>query len=182
MLSRFQGIIIKLPRCYFHISGKSTRYVLYGFCDASAAAYAAVVYLCVDSDSTCFVVSKTRVSPLSQQTIPRLELLSCLLLARLLSHTFEVLREVIDVHIGSCFTDSTVALFWIKGEGKQWKQFVSNRVVEIRQLIPTCHWTHCAGSREGQPCRHAISRYFTTLQVLSGGMDPTGYLSLNQRN
>jgi len=38
LLSRFQGIIVKLSRCYFHISGKLTRSIYNGFCDASAAA------------------------------------------------------------------------------------------------------------------------------------------------
>ena len=58
---------------------------------------------------------------------------------------FEALNTVIDVKIGSCFTDSKVALFWIQGEGKQWKQFVHNRVTAIRQLVPVQHWAHCAG-------------------------------------
>jgi len=41
--------------------------------------------------------------------------------------------------------DSKVALLWIKGEEKQWKQFVHNRVTEIRALVPAQHWSHCAG-------------------------------------
>ena len=131
--SRFQGTVITLPRCYFHSKDKQYSNLLYGFCDASTAAYAAVVYLHTGVDSTCFVASKTRVAPLNQQTIPRLELLSCLLLAKLISHVLEALATVIDVQIGSCFTDSKVALYWIKGQGKQWKQFVQNRVTDIRQ-------------------------------------------------
>lgn len=145
VVSQFQGIVITLPGCNFHSVGKPPAFVLHGFCDASTAAYAAVVYLCVGSESAHFVASKTRVSPLTQQTIPRLELLSCLLLARLTSHVLEALQTVIDVKVGSCFTDSRVALYWILGEDKQWKQFVRNRVVEIRRLVPVQHWTHCAG-------------------------------------
>ena len=95
--------------------------MLYGFCDASAAVYAAVVYLCVGTEQAHFMASKTRVSPLSQQTIPRLELLSCLLLARLITHVLAALETVIEVKLGSCFTDSKVALFWIQGEGEEWK-------------------------------------------------------------
>eukprot|EP00731_Ephydatia_muelleri_P006677 Em0003g925a len=51
-------------------------------------AYAAVVYLkmrLVDKHVVRFVVSRTRVAPLSTQLIPRLELLAALLLSRLLS-------------------------------------------------------------------------------------------------
>ncbi len=54
-----------------------------GFGDASTQAYAAVVYLVLQTNSSIsvrFVVSKTRVAPLQPQTIPRLELLSALLL------------------------------------------------------------------------------------------------------
>jgi len=59
---------------------------LYGFCDASQSAYAAVIYLRNALGSVQFVVSKTRVAPLVQMSIPRLELLSCLLLAKLMAH------------------------------------------------------------------------------------------------
>jgi len=64
-VSRFQEIVITLPRCYFHLMAKHSTIVLYGFCDASTAAYAAVVYLCFGSESAHFVVAKTRVSPLT---------------------------------------------------------------------------------------------------------------------
>ena len=60
----------------------------FGFCDASKHAFAAVVYLVLKSpvgQTVRFLVSKTRVAPLKPQTIPRLELLSALLLARLVT-------------------------------------------------------------------------------------------------
>ena len=142
---RFHGTIISLPKCYFHSTDSSRACVLYGFCDASAAAYAAIVYLCVGTEQAHFIASKTRVSPLSQQTIPRLELLSCLLLARLVTHVLAALETVIEVKLGSCFTDSKLALFWIQGEGKELKPFVHNRVKEIRELVSVNHWSHCPG-------------------------------------
>ena len=89
--------------------------------------------------------SKTRVAPLTQQTIPRLELLSSLLLARLMTHVIAALQTVVKVKLGLCFTDSKVALYWIQGESKEWKQFVHNRVTEIRQLVPAANWSHCPG-------------------------------------
>ena len=54
------------------ISSLSPRLV--GFCDASAKAYAAVVYLRV-GDESCVNVKLTRVTPIIGVTIPRLELL-----------------------------------------------------------------------------------------------------------
>jgi hypothetical protein len=68
-------------------NGQVISYRLHGFCDASERAYAAVIYLVVQTDSErCvrFVASKTRVAPLRELAIPRLELLSSLLLARLM--------------------------------------------------------------------------------------------------
>ncbi|XP_037775534.1 uncharacterized protein LOC119572497 [Penaeus monodon] len=44
-----------------------------------------------------------------------------------------------------CWTDSKVALAWIKGNPCRWKAFVSNRVVEIQSLTSPCHWYHCSG-------------------------------------
>ena len=57
---------------------------LQGFCDASSGAYAAVVYLKIKNSTESivnFVACKTCVAPTSKQSIPRLELLSALLLA-----------------------------------------------------------------------------------------------------
>ena len=34
-----------------------------------------------------------------------------------------------------CWTDSSVCLHWIKGN-KEWKQFVTNRVNEVKKLVP----------------------------------------------
>lgn len=90
-----------MPRCYFFGVARQVQSTsLQGFCDASVNAYAAVVYLKIETaDETYlkFVTSKTRVAPLVEQTIPRLELLSALILARLISHIQSVLEEVIPI-------------------------------------------------------------------------------------
>lgn len=123
-------------------------YNLCGFSDASLKAYAAVVYLLVETSAgrhIKFVASKTRVSPLKLQTIPRLELLSALLLARLMSSISQALESELMLSRLQCFSDSTVALFWIKGVEKSWKPFVHNRILEIRRLVPPECWAHCSG-------------------------------------
>ena len=53
---------------------------------------------------------------------------------------------VIDVRYGLCFTDSMVALYWIKGEDMERKQFIHNRVQEIRILVSASLWSHCPGT------------------------------------
>ena len=45
----------------------------------------------------------------------------------------------------TCWTDSTIALSWVKGDPKKWKQFVSNRFREIQDLPDPASWNHCPG-------------------------------------
>ena len=78
-----------LPRCYMDgVNSKILSYHLCSYCDASLSAYAAVVYLLIELEDGFhmrFVVAKTRVAPLKKQSIPRLELLSAVLLVRLIN-------------------------------------------------------------------------------------------------
>ena len=143
---REEDITLTIPRCYGAERGKSVR--LAGFCDASERAYGAVVYLRLEGDGGArvrFLASKTRVAPTKAMTIPRLELMSALLLSRLCKSVEEALKEVVELEETSCFTDSRVALHWIRGVDQQWKQFVENRVVSIRGLMPEQRWKHCPG-------------------------------------
>ena len=45
VVSNFQWVVITVPRCYFP-TGATEQSVLYGFCDSSKSAYAAVIFLC----------------------------------------------------------------------------------------------------------------------------------------
>ena len=141
------GEPIAIPRYYCHsITEESTSYKLYGFCDASNSAYAAVVYLVIKTSMGRFVrliTSKTIVAPTQTQTIPRLELLSALLLARLITSISTSLKFQLTLESPKCFTDSRVALFRIRGSHKEWKQFVQNHMNEICELVPRSHWNHC---------------------------------------
>ena len=168
---------ITLPRCCLQGPRSESRtYRLQGFCDASTAAYAAVVYV-VEEDEGCtyshFVVSKTRVSPLKPITVPRLELLSALCLARLMSNVTEGLSERLNLEEPRCFTDSQVALFWIRGIGKDWKPFVQNRVDEIRRLTPVEWWDHCPGRQNPAdlPSRGLTPTELATNQLWRCGPD-----------
>jgi len=130
---------------------ESVQYRLYGFCDASTIAYAAVVYLAEEDEHETrlsFMVAKTRVAPLKSQIIPRLELLSALLLTRLISTVSESLGDRLPLLLPKCFTDFQVALCWIyfTGVEKDWKPFVQNRVREIRESVPVSSWSHCPGT------------------------------------
>ena len=157
------------PRCYLKgIREQVISYSLCGFCDASLKAYAAVVYLLMETPFgryTRITASKTRVSPLKNpQTIPRLELLSALLLARLMDSITHALENDLPLSEPHCFSDSTVAIFWIRGVEKIWKPFVQNRALEIRKLLPPECWVHCSGqdnpadiSSRGHTCPSPIA-------------------------
>ena len=121
--------------------------VLHGFGDASKGAYCAVVYLCIESEDeyrTSLVAAKTRVAPSTPMTIPRLELLAALILARLVSAVREALNQVIHIEEVFCWTDSVTVFHWIQSD-KEFKQFVQNRIDEIHKLTDVKSWRHCPG-------------------------------------
>ncbi|XP_075232506.1 uncharacterized protein LOC142330922 [Lycorma delicatula] len=74
--------------------------------------------------------SKSRVAPLKQMTLPRLELCACLLLS-CLQVTLALNERINEIHL---YSDSMIALHWIHGQSTNWKVFVANRVSEIQQL------------------------------------------------
>ncbi len=124
-----------IPRCYFDsLSVPTTSWSLVGFCDASKTA---VVYLHCKSVSGCsarFVACKTRVAPIKTRTIPHLELLSALLLSKLMDNMSRALSLELPLGKPSYFTDSKVSLYWIQGQDKEWKPFVS-KIVSIRSEV-----------------------------------------------
>ena len=139
---------IFLNRCYckelFLDEVKSVQ--LHAFGDASESSYGACVYLRCEheSDVHCnLVAAKTRVAPMTNQTIPRLELLSCLVAARLLASVKEAISEILTIESETMWTDSTTALHWIRNTEKEYKVWVQNRVTEIRKLTSTETWRYC---------------------------------------
>ncbi|KRY96892.1 hypothetical protein T4B_15301, partial [Trichinella pseudospiralis] len=100
----------------------STELHVYG--DASKWAYGAVAYLKViskDKTTVRFIMSKSRVAPLKTITLPRLELMAALIAAKLVSFIKNSLAIPIQRVI--CWTDSQIALSWIRSEAKNWKPF-----------------------------------------------------------
>ena len=145
-----------IPRCYYPEDTRPVSTQIHGFCDASEAAYAGVVYMYLRMTDTCnntytiLVTSKTKVAPIRHLSIPRLELCGAYLLADLLHHVKEVL------HLPSsaiyCWTDSTIVLHWLEGNPRRFKTYVGNRVSHIVGLIAPERWGHVEGLENPADC------------------------------
>ncbi|GBN93923.1 hypothetical protein AVEN_200011-1 [Araneus ventricosus] len=133
---------LEIPRCA--IITNPVAIDLHCFCDASDKAYGAVLYLCSKNESgevqANILCSKSRVCPIKATTTPRLELSAALLLARLVSKVISIIQVQIN-HI-YMWSDSTIALAWIKTPHEKLKTYVSNRVKTINTLCPNFDWRH----------------------------------------
>ena len=86
-------------------------------------------------------MSRSRVAPLKKITVPRLELLAALVLARLINFVKTSLQLGENVPC-FCWSDSKVTLAWIRGDPLKWKTFVMNRCIEIQSLTKAINWNY----------------------------------------
>ncbi|XP_075257361.1 uncharacterized protein LOC142349564 [Convolutriloba macropyga] len=85
-------------------------------------------------------MGKTRVAPLRQTTIPRLELQAAIYAARLK----KTIEDEMDLKFDKIFlwSDSTTVLSWIKNFKLKHKMYIGNRIAEIRDLTNTNQWNY----------------------------------------
>ncbi|GFQ78451.1 reverse transcriptase domain-containing protein [Trichonephila clavata] len=93
-----------------------------------------------------FITAKSRVAPLKKLTLLRLELLGVVLASRLLRYLKSNFKFPVSKIL--LWSDSSFTLHWIKGKASKYKQFVSNRVIEIQSNSDPSNWHHCNGKRE----------------------------------
>ncbi|KRX45973.1 hypothetical protein T05_9189 [Trichinella murrelli] len=133
-----QRALVPVPRDQV---GRSELHV---FGDAAEAAYGAVAYLLTQArdgvPQVRFVLAKARVAPIKRLSLPRLELMASLLAARLKAYITKEMGFSTDKQV--CWSDSSVALSWIKGDPRKWKTFVANRVQEIITLTEPSQWRY----------------------------------------
>lgn len=142
---------IRIPRRIYPEAPWSSAKI-HSYADASERAYAAVIYLRTRlADGTWQVVlvtARIKVAPIKPVALSRLELCAATLLARLASHVQTVLRlREAPLHFWS---DSTIALGWIKDYPFCWKIYVANRVAEIQTTIPAAIRHHILSPRESR--------------------------------
>lgn len=133
---------ISIPR---HAFGKNhNKMEIHGFCDASEMAYGACIYIKTTNEFKAVTVNllcaKSRVAPLKNISLPRLELCAALLLSQL----YQQVMQSLTISAGATYlwSDSTITLAWIRGEPSRWVPFVANRVTEIQQLTGQAKWNH----------------------------------------
>ena len=77
--------------------------------------------------------------------MPRLELLSCLLLSQLVKSVISALADEVSIQNVICWTDSEISYYWITQVHKEWRTWIENRVNKIREIIPPNTWRHIPG-------------------------------------
>ncbi|KAK7938259.1 hypothetical protein WMY93_001585 [Mugilogobius chulae] len=137
---------VNFPRCYestaMELTGMTRE--LHVFCDSSERAYGSVAYLrsedCLGQVSVSFVMSRSRVAPRKQISMPRLELCAAVSGAQLAA----LLQKEIGVPIQqvSLWSDSTTVLQWLQSDSCRYKVFVGTRIAEIQDLTSPEDWKY----------------------------------------
>ena len=117
---------------------------LHAFSDASKDAFGSVIYIKSKGEIPQFLVSKAKVTPLSQSikkklTIPKLELTAASLSTRLVKFVRETFKEELEIEDVYYWTDSKVAISWIQN-GKKLPCFEKGRVKEILKKSKPDQW------------------------------------------
>ena len=107
-----------------------------------------MVYLKVVTKEMCFVrflSPKTKSAPHKTLTIPRLELLDCHLMSKLVDSVKRANRMIVKIDEVYFWTDSEICLWWIKSVDKERKDRLENRTNAIRALTDIDLWRFVPG-------------------------------------
>ena len=154
-----------IPRRYHLNSNSEDVPQLHCFVDSSIKAYGAITYP-KRGPEISFVMAKTRVAPIKQLTLPKLELMAALIGARLLSFIHNAMMDLYPTLEVYLWSDSQIVLSWLRSN-KQLKQFVANRVNSIRELFPPSIWHYCPTQENPAD---VLTRGLTNQQMLSSSL------------
>ena len=140
---------IRVPRWLPRNLSSADKGELHGFDDASERAYGSAVYICakdkVGKRISNLVMAKSRVAPVKQVSLPRLELLAAYITAKLLDYVIQALRVVVDAVYG--WSDRQITLTWMRRPSAHWESFATNRVQDIHLRVAPRQWRFCPGSQ-----------------------------------
>ncbi|XP_055605435.1 uncharacterized protein LOC129753627 [Uranotaenia lowii] len=124
---------VRIPRYYFPRLSSVGAVELHAFCDASDKAFACVVYMVHrirNVSHVALIIAKSKVAPLKAQTVPRLELQSCVTGSQMVKTIQDELKiEITSVHF---WTDSRICLGWLNSTQKL-TAYVGSRVTKIKE-------------------------------------------------
>ena len=86
------------------------------------------------------MMAKSRVAPLKQCTIPRLELCGALTVSKMLEFVTKEMQ--IPLEQTFAWTDSSIVLAWLNASGNKLGTFERHRVDDIHSRIPAKLWRH----------------------------------------
>ncbi|XP_021963617.1 uncharacterized protein LOC110859062 [Folsomia candida] len=162
---------LQIPRCVT-TGTVGVTHQIHGFSDASEKAYSAVVYLRTEGEdgnvTVRFIAAKTRVAPVKQLSIPRLELCGAVILSELIQGIMQACNLSCSV---TAWTDSTLVLGWLKAFPGKWKRFVANRVAKIQEETPYNLWRYVRSEDNPADC---ASRGISTPDLINHHLWWTG--------
>ncbi|XP_062541716.1 uncharacterized protein LOC134209715 [Armigeres subalbatus] len=171
---------LRIDRFALATSAASVQY--HFFSDASKHAYGACCYLRSTDTSGAIKVTlltaKSRVAPLKQQSIPRLELCGALLASEL----YQKVTAALEITGETFFwVDSTTVISWLQATPSSWATFVANRVSKIQLTTQNCSWQHVAGQENPADC---LSRGIPAENILNNKLWWQGpnWLQLDQQS
>ena len=117
----------------------------HGFCDNLGKGYGACVIVSAVCEYWVTVklwTSKCRLVPVKEIWIPRLELLACFLIYKLIASVKTAVESEVEIVSVFCWTDSQIVLWWIRKVHKEWKVWVQNVGEKIRENVDSKNWFH----------------------------------------
>jgi hypothetical protein len=136
---------MKVPRCFKPDEFRDLKRVeLHHFSDASTDGYGQCSYLRLtdETDKThcSLVMAKSRVTPLKQVSIPRLELNAAVVFVKISTILQNELNydKVEEIY----WTDSQTVLGYISNDARRFHVFVANRVQQIRDHTTPDQWKY----------------------------------------
>ncbi|XP_071493377.1 uncharacterized protein [Diadema antillarum] len=137
----------KMPRCLMPGPFRAAKSItLHHFADASEKGYGTVSYIRTVNDQgevkCSFLMSKARVAPLKQISIPRMELTAATVAVRINRLVKEELGVHVPVDDTYFWTDSMTVLRYIRSETARFKTFVANRIAVIKDGSRVNQWRH----------------------------------------
>ena len=103
-----------------------------------------VLFVCVVCEHRVTVklwTSKCRLAPVKEILIPRLELLACFLLSKLIASVKTAAESEVEI-VKSVLLDGFANCGGYGQVHKEWKVWVRNRVAKIREYLDSENWFH----------------------------------------